>query len=95
MSNKQHKWHKEIKAWADGADIEFYSGPLGQWIFEKSPMWYEDMDYRIKPVREFPTTSLSYGELALAYERAATRSKALKDIANAAIKQYILDQEAK
>ncbi len=22
---KQHKWHKEIKAWADGAEIEWWS----------------------------------------------------------------------
>jgi hypothetical protein len=23
---KQHKWHKEIKAWADGGDVQFNAG---------------------------------------------------------------------
>ena len=33
---KQHKWHKEIKAWADGAKIE------GKWKGEKE--WWDDDD---------------------------------------------------
>jgi hypothetical protein len=51
---KQHKWHKEIKAWADGAEIE------ERWISQNtvedewreaqtSPMWDCDgLEFRIK-----------------------------------------------
>jgi hypothetical protein len=28
---KQHKWHKEIKAWADGAEIEVYASHQQGW----------------------------------------------------------------
>jgi len=49
---KPHKWHKEIKAWADGAEIEYWNDERETWssIFVGSqPRWYEDVKYRIKP----------------------------------------------
>lgn len=48
---KQHKWHKEIKAWADGAEIEFKVGGEGEWMLLKgSPYWECESDlFRIKP----------------------------------------------
>jgi hypothetical protein len=55
---KQHKWHKEIKAWADGADIEvrhttYY--PEGYvWITEEIPKWDSGNQYRIKPQPKEP-----------------------------------------
>jgi hypothetical protein len=55
---KQHKWHKEIKAWADGADIEvrhttYY--PEGYvWITEEIPKWDSGNQYRIKPQLKEP-----------------------------------------
>lgn len=57
---KQHKWHKEIKAWADGAEIE------ERWISQNteedewretqtSPMWDCDgLEFRIKPQPKTP-----------------------------------------
>jgi hypothetical protein len=44
----QHKWHKEIKAWADGAEIE--CGFHGCWTLVTNPLW-EASSYiwRIKP----------------------------------------------
>ena len=57
---KQHKWHKEIKAWADGAEIE------ERWISQNteedewreaqtSPMWDCDgLEFRIKPQPKEP-----------------------------------------
>ena len=45
---KQHKWHKEIKAWADGAEIEF-KGLNGEWYYKSYPHWNNDDEYRIKP----------------------------------------------
>ena len=45
---KQHKWHKEIKAWADGAEIEYCSYDIwSDWSEDIG--WYENYEYRIKP----------------------------------------------
>ena len=45
----QHKWAKEIKAWADGAEIE-YKTPMGEWEdCDIKPDWRHDVAYRIKP----------------------------------------------
>jgi hypothetical protein len=50
---KQHKWHKEIKAWADGAEIECLQGNSGWWV-TNYPRWDEDTEYRIKPQPKEP-----------------------------------------
>ena len=46
----KHKWHKEIKAWADGAEIEYRNNGFENWnlVESKSPEWLFD-NYRIKP----------------------------------------------
>jgi hypothetical protein len=47
---KQHKWHKEIKAWADGAEIEFYHSSYAKWVNAPyNPDWSGNIKYRIKP----------------------------------------------
>jgi hypothetical protein len=50
---KPHKWHKEIKAWADGAKIEwkYPEEDEDEWAEEKSnPDWEDkEKEYRIKP----------------------------------------------
>ena len=48
----QHKWHKEIKAWADGAEIEMYMHD--KWTVIDNPQWYQDNEYRIKPQPKEP-----------------------------------------
>jgi hypothetical protein len=54
----QHKWHKEIKAWADGAEIEVKNqNDTNKWeLIIKNPMWYTDdwWEYRIKPQPKEP-----------------------------------------
>ena len=45
---KPHKWAKEIKAWADGAEIEFLSTFTGNFELATTPDWNEDTQYRIK-----------------------------------------------
>lgn len=47
---KQHKWHKEIKAWADGAEIQ-YRIRDNDWydVGDDPPEWNEWSEYRIKP----------------------------------------------
>ena len=47
---KQHKWHEEIKAWADGSEIQ-YRIKDGNWhdVGDDPPEWNEWSEYRIKP----------------------------------------------
>ena len=49
---KPHKWAKEIKAWADGAEIEVYNN--GIWEPVQNPWWITDNEYRIKPTPKEP-----------------------------------------
>lgn len=44
---KQHKWHKEIKAWADGGEIEMWYGDRWEQV-NHAPDWFEHEEYRIK-----------------------------------------------
>lgn len=48
---KPHKHADIIKAWADGAIIQFYSTLLGGWmdVQDNAPLWDEDIEYRVKP----------------------------------------------
>lgn len=48
----KHKWHKEIKAWADGAEIEYKDGYA--WWDAGDPEWNDDGEYRIKPQTKEP-----------------------------------------
>ena len=55
----QHKWHKEIKAWADGAEIEFrYVNRLvhkDDWEYCDYPDWNDNQfSFRIKPQPKEP-----------------------------------------
>jgi hypothetical protein len=50
---KQHKWHKEIKAWADGAEIEYRfadrTNRNDEWeLVESLDDFGEEYKYRIK-----------------------------------------------
>ena len=68
----QHKWHKEIKAWADGAEIEvkwFEDRGSDKWHKTENPDWNTiDSEYRIKPQPKKPQYLYVYqgiGELVL------------------------------
>ena len=50
---KPHKWHKEIKAWADGAEIEYLTLE-GKWADVDKPHWHDACEYRIKPKQKEP-----------------------------------------
>ena len=52
----QHKWAKEIKAWADGAEIEVKVSGMDRWskVTARHPQWHEDNEYRIKPQPKEP-----------------------------------------
>ncbi len=68
---KQHKWHKEIKAWADGAEIEVRQFDMRtlNWLDWKlittnAPRWStaSDVEYRIKPQPELVPFDFSDAE---------------------------------
>jgi hypothetical protein len=59
----KHKWNKEIKAWADGAEIERYVETFDEWINDYSPIWYIEAQYRIKQQPKEPQYINVYGFL--------------------------------
>lgn len=47
---KKPRVHAElIKAWADGAEIQFYSEGVNKWLNVGKPEWKPCTQYRIKP----------------------------------------------
>jgi len=60
----QHKWHKEIKAWADGAEIECKPEFSEEWRLDEIPRWYPlGVDYRIKPQPKEPQYLYAYWDV--------------------------------
>ena len=49
---KPHKHAELIKAWADGAEIQYKHKAWG-WVDDSEPYWQFDTKYRIKPKPEF------------------------------------------
>jgi hypothetical protein len=45
----KHKHAELIKAWADGAKIEYLRKLQKCWVEVSHPAWVEDCEYRIKP----------------------------------------------
>lgn len=45
MLSKKHS--ESIKAWLDGAEVEFYDGK--KWVYIENPVFIERLEYRIKP----------------------------------------------
>jgi len=45
----KHKHCETIKAWADGAEIEYYSLLDNAWLTTKYPSWDCCNEYRVKP----------------------------------------------
>jgi hypothetical protein len=67
----KHKHAELIKAWADGAQIEFYDADSDEWRPCPAPSWYPADQYRIKPVeqqRVYPVTHMTGNELASVFE---------------------------
>ena len=48
---KSHKHAEVIKAWADGAVIEYRNSAMRDWevVPKCNPEWFESVQYRIKP----------------------------------------------
>ena len=59
-----HKWAKEIKAWADGAEIEVFMKSSQSWVYCKDPDWLNEYEYRIKPQPKKPQYLYVYQDLS-------------------------------
>ena len=46
---QRHKHADVIIAWANGAEIEGRDTPTSPWTRTRTPSWYENYEYRIKP----------------------------------------------
>lgn len=46
---KPHPHAELIKAWADGAKIQYWHENRHEWIDKGDPCWYEWCEYRVKP----------------------------------------------
>jgi hypothetical protein len=97
-SQEKHVHHDLIVEWAKNPKrvVEIWDELDCEWIRTTNPMWMERNQYRFTDTvvkeRVFPVTSLLTSELWEIYNKAPTND-CLKDVANAAIKQYILDME--
>ena len=49
----RHKHADVIIAWANGAEIERRDTPTKNWRPAPTPGWYEDCEYRVKPVKKY------------------------------------------
>lgn len=80
-NNKQPHPHAElIKAWADGAKIQFFLED--SWIDCKSPFWLHDRKYRIKP-EEFDWVEFNGENYPILGEQVLVRLKVRNQIAYA------------
>lgn len=97
--NKPHVHRDLIIAWANGAEIQYKPDSMSAWHdWEESycPAFGENTEYRIKPEREYPVTRFSKDELFNIFVNdGGSTCEALERVANAAIKQHILDTEQK
>jgi hypothetical protein len=50
----KHKHAEIIKAWADGAEIQYLSPMTLKWTDINDPAWEEVIEYRIKPEEKQP-----------------------------------------
>lgn len=94
---KPRKWAAEIKAWADGAEIQFRHDPLEKWQDYNpewkeniTPSWHQEgLEFRVKPKKKEPgevlTTSIWPGSnWSLSSEHAkACYNKAAMAVINA------------
>lgn len=86
-----------IKKWADGAQIQVLDSVKKEWcdVHNNVPLWHPDVEYRVKPEI---TTSLSDNDLWDVFCEDADpvpAAERLRMVADAAIRQYIKEQELK
>lgn len=101
MNKVPHVHAELIKAWADGAEIEYQSHQDNMWYLAPSPVWHANTLYRVKPERVYPKSTLGYTALCQIVNDAhnlqnqgtseGTATIIARLAADAAVKQYIIE----
>ena len=60
--NKPHKHAELIKAWADGAKIQWKDGEHWVNCINGCPGWFEEEEYRIKPEEKKPVVRWKWAQ---------------------------------
>jgi hypothetical protein len=78
---KPHKHAELIKAWADGAQIQYWNGCIEQWKDgdREEMSWYEDYQYRIKPEPKPDVVATFYFLCDLEHQHVAGMKADLED----------------
>jgi hypothetical protein len=91
-----HVHAEVIKAWADGAQIEYRPDGQQHWTLcgrAFKPSWAEEYEYRVKPERVYPTTKMAMSDFDSALARAGSKESialhVVIGIANAALRHAI------
>lgn len=87
--NKPHKHAELIKAWADGAEIEWLDTD-GYWVPTRYPFFHDSDKYRIVPPKKLCT--MTDENLCNVFNSVPGLELSLRAVAEAAIQQYIEDQ---
>jgi hypothetical protein len=92
--NKPKRHAALIKAWADGAELQHLHGK--DWGDIEIPKWEDNSEYRIKPEKEYPKSSLSdtHLENILRVNSGLCESVTMaRIVADAAVAQYVRENE--
>ena len=85
-----HKHAEVIKAWADGAQIEFRCYANSAWRdVPGDPVWKEAVEYRVKPAglaRVYPVTQMVEGDFYAEMKPMTSTLSNLIAVANAALR---------
>lgn len=76
----KHKHAELIKAWADGAEIEFWSSPDNKWYLTERPSWDAGKTYRIKPEKKKPVVRWLWAYDGQLINRFATEEEAAMNV---------------
>jgi hypothetical protein len=100
--NKPRKHAEVIKAWADGAKIEYRNkGTDYKWTeIPRHPAWSDETEYRVKPKAESSMTGVEayvfyikqWGHLPADYV-SPTVSKAFKALVDEAVRRYVEESQ--
>jgi hypothetical protein len=73
----KHKHAELIKAWADGAEIEWRAG-IDIWVEVSSPQWDGEREFRIKPEPKPDVVLYAYSSdyIGMTHIRWATKAEA-------------------
>ena len=80
--NKPHKHAEIIKAWADGAEVEFRAPFVERWQDANHPTWHSHYEYRIKVKAEVIITRVTLHKGSLTYPYISTNSDPTYDQKN-------------